>query len=269
MRSFSGLLRALIGALLAALVWFALGWLLNSREAGLFMALWSLVAGPLLLPPLFWAWMRLSGRIRPLDYRLQNELARESFRMILKSPGPHVKVWVRSGADFGFFWFESSPLPALSRQDLVVTTAWLRQDTSVRAQDWELAWNSIVRVTPGERRLRSLQMVLWCGALSPLEALCFFLRVLLDALGFDAFPTPAFWLQRFCWGLRRVWFGLPEATLELPRAVPQGSLQRPQAWNSLLLGVWHQYPLRNIHPLWMALTHGSAFLTQSASFRAR
>jgi hypothetical protein len=264
-RFFAGLLRALSGAIVAALFCFALGWLMNSQEAGFFAAGWSLLLGPVLLPPICWLWFRLSGRLRPLDYRAQNELARAAFRMILKQPGPRLKVWVRSGQDQGFFWFEDLSFFGPPRQHLVVTTEWLRQVSELRSRDWDAVWTSIVRLDPAERKLRTLQILLWCGALAPLEALCLFLRVLLDALGFEAFPSPAFWLQRFCWGLRRLWFGLPEIQVELPRAVPQGALQRPEAWNSLLWGVWHQYPLRNIHPIWMALTHGSAFLTRSAS----
>jgi hypothetical protein len=256
-------IRTIVGALVAALVWLGLGWALSSWTLGFILAAWSLLVGPALLPLVIWRSMRMRKRLFLLRFERYSEVAHSFFRSLLRKPGAHPLIYVRPARDMSFFWMETSFFSIRSRQVLVLTTAWLQQSPAQQARDWEAIWDSIARLSVFHRRLKTLQFLFWIGALSPLEPLFYVARLVLDVLGFRDLPRPAFWVQRVCWDLRRLWFGtiaLPASPEEMPPSLPGEMFRLPDAWNSLSLGVWFQLPLRRAHPLWPVLTHSDAFV---------
>jgi len=250
--------RTLAGALLIAVLWYLMGWALSSHALGVVLCCWSLVAGPLLLPPFLWLLFR--GRLRRFDLSSDRILANEYFRGILRNPGPAPRIWVKSSSDRFCFWFERG-LWFKSTQTLLISSAWLAQNPDERRAEWQSLWDDIAAHSPQGRRLRSLQLSLWFGALSPLEILLFALRFVLETIRLGDLPTPAFLLQSWAWSLKRVWFGTPEGTWILDEHPSRaGAFRAPGPWNSILWGPWVRISCKAIHPLWPLLTHSDALL---------
>ena len=252
--------RALFGAVVFAVFWLGMGWLLSSYALGFVLSAVSLVIGPILFPPLLLLFLKRRGTLRRLDLARDPVLANEFFKGILRRSGPRPTLWVRPSSDLAVFWFENASLLGKAHQDLVVSTRWMNQPDSWKASSWRSIWDDIANHSPSERRLRTLQIRLWLGALAPLEILSFAMRLVVDILGFGDLPTPAFWMQRLAWDVKGLWFGLGHRDDSRKPETPQGQSHVPQVWNSLVFGVWFQLASHGIHPMWRLLTHRNVFL---------
>lgn len=259
--------RSVTGLLIGGLFWWFMGWALSHRTLGDLLAVWAWLVGPLLLPPITWFWLRFRKKIQLLDLSREPVLAREYFTSVVRHPGPRPRVWVRTANDLSLFWCESHNFG--SRQEIFLTTTWMRQDRELQTRDWQSLWFSIAALTPAERRLRSFQMAAWCGVMSPLEFFFQGFQMLLDVIGLSDTPQAGFWFQRCCWALKSLWFGtLPERG-QWPVAAATGGFKPPSIWNSVIWGVWFQIPERSCHPTWTLLTHSDALLRSPETSPAR
>jgi hypothetical protein len=260
------LLRSLLGALILALMWLVIGWLLVSWSLGFVLAAWSLVLGPCLLPELLWIYAVLRSGLKRLDLSSDPVLAREYLRC-LSYEGPSnafFDLWARPARSSGILWFES----LLGRQKTVVLVSsyWLASDNQSRQNDFKYLWRSLNGQSSGERRMRTFQMRLWMGALSPLELFFSLTRLIFEVLGFKDIPLPGFWAQIFLFRLKRLWFGGQRQTLG-PYAMKnssQGDPRFPRFWSSVTLGVWTQIPKREAHPAWPVLSDSTILLPDRA-----
>jgi len=253
--------RTLFGALFAAVIWGVVGALLSSPALGVLLAAWSLLLGPLLVPTFTWWSLRLRGRVRPVDYARESTLARAYFEKIVQQPGPRPEVWVLGSADRGFFVFESL---FRRKQVVVVTSGWLALSESRKRQDWDELWASLAVTRRPARLVRTVQMALWIGALSPLDVLFQALRILTDFFGFVDMPRGGFWFLGSAWRLRELWFGRASRGEDTVFAQSWGAGSPPRYWESLLWGVWFQAVPEGVHPSWYLLTRSGGFLGAEA-----
>lgn len=254
-------LRSVSGLFAAGAFWFAIGWGLSSVALGALLLFWSVALGPLAVPAATWIWMRARGNLSRLDLAKDPLLSRECFASLLARPGPRPRVWVRPSVDTSLLWFEN-PFPGSSRQEIVVTSAWMSRPSATRAADWRALWETIASAGRRERTLRTWQIGFWTGALSPLDFFLLILHFITEICGLSDLPGPGFWFQRIAWSLRQRWFGLAPDPGELRRPERSQSLREPSVWHSLSWGVWFQIPLREAHPLWLLMLHRSAFLEE-------
>lgn len=257
------LLRTLCGSLVFATFYFGLGWLFASRELGLFLAAWSVFAGPLLVAPLSWLYLRYGQKsLLPLPFAKEYPLAQEYLRGILHEPGPQPCLWRMATGSLVFFWFEN-PLRRKTRQEILVSEGWLRQAAPLKVQDWRAIWQRLNQNSLRMRRLRSWQILLWCGALSPLEIVVKILDASLHAFGIFPMEEIGFLLQKSVWTLKVLWFGEENdpGIVWTPQFLnKKENLERPRVLSSLLWGPWSFIPERLMHPLWRVLTHSNIIL---------
>ncbi len=254
------IVRTLVGAIFWSILWFILGWALSSFQFGLAMAVWTLFLGPLLLPPIFWL-LSLRGEASLKRLRVSEDpaLAHEFFRGILYQPGPNPSIWFRSTNGISFVWFESVTT-LKSRQKLIVSSRWLKSEKAQKIKDWQIIWSQISAMSLAQRKLRSIQMALWVGALSPLAALFFVSSYLFSLAGFEDLPRLEFFALRLAWDLKNLWFATSRDANWAPPLTTVSNPTFPDVLNSLLWGVWHQIPAREMHPAWLVLTHRDSVL---------
>ncbi len=253
--------RSVTGAILASLFWLGTGWVLSSLSLGVVLCALSLIVGPWLIPVGTWLHLRYSRKLTRLDVGSDTQLTEMILKQIATQPGLDLVLWVREGRDLSFVWWESF---SQSKTNLMVSTAWLQESRAHREHDLDCLWTAISENSPRERRLRTVQILFWVGALAPAEILLLGLQVLLSLLKWNDLPSPGFWSQRLTWELKKYWMGTSrEHHVELPTV--ENSPCPPAPWSSVTWGVWAVLPLRAAHTTWPLLMHRDAFLNQKPS----
>jgi hypothetical protein len=253
--------RVIVGTLVVAGFWYAVGWALASEALGTALVVLCLGLGPWVVPDVLWFFYRWSGRLRPVHYGLEPFLARCYLNGILHRPGLRPKLYVRAGLDESFLWFESLlGVWGGGRQVWIVTDAWMKLPPAQRKKDWDLRWDQQRDLGFGIRWMRSLEMRFWMGAVFPLEILVRLAQMVLDAMGpFRGLPPLAFWAQRFCWTLKELWFGRDDERSDFWVGASDQKIGKIcRYWDSLMLGVWSEFPSHRAHWLWGLLTHPAA-----------
>ncbi len=253
-------LRSILGALLLAAIHFVLGLGLHSWELGLFLALWVLVLGPLLLPGLLWFWQRHQMKaIRVLHFGQEPELLRECYHGLLYEPGPHPQIWSWSEKSGALLWVEVFGLGG-THQKILLSETWLKDPAKEKVAEWKLLWSEMARQTPARRKFRTLQMAMWVGAFSPLSAVVGFYSFLFIKLGFRGLPPLHFLLMRFVWDVKILWLGAEGSDFRLPERVKLKNFHLPPQLSSILWGPWSRIASSRIHPAWSPLFHKEALL---------
>ncbi len=265
----AGWVRTWVVAILIALIWFLTGWMLSSLALGAILSAVSLVLGPLCIPGCYFIIGKMLnvgrfGSLRRFQWEEDAFLTRLYFEKILECRGIKLKVWVLPSADISSFWYENMSVQGLSsQQQLVLTTAWLAQSNALKKKYFDEIWQEMTLLNRNQRRLRSVQMSLWLGAMVPLQVLVSLLGIIFEPIAPDL-PAPSYWLQGFCRKLYRFWFEpgkqkLPSESLVMgtqtkPLEIPQ-NWELPESLDSLLWGIWFRSRSEQIHPLWKILTN--------------
>lgn len=275
-------LRMLLGTLLVAGLAFFLGGLLYGMSVAISAALWVLVAGPVLVPPALWFFLKRQKKVKRLDLRSaeNSELAQYYFESILWHPGPQPVFYVYETRDLSFLWFEKlSPWNWLinlvihrlikreqnslgkSTQYVFLPSCWFDESKESRTADFAKLWSEIASSSPASRRLRTLQMWQWVAAMLPFEALFFCFQSLFNWLGADELPSLSFWSLRFFVALKGLWFGFKSEADPLKGSVRSLRVKVVRSLSSPCFSVWMQIPNRQLHPFWKTLSQSDIILT--------
>lgn len=258
--SLGTLLRTLVGWVLMGGFHLVLGWGLHSLQLGLILAAWSLVVGPVLLPPLVWLWLRfVSKRLRPLTYGEEPELLREAFHGLLYQPGPKPELWVWQEPAGSVLWFEEIFIWKTS-QKILLGSAWLKEPSGQKVREWQALWHEMAQQTMVRRKVRSVQIAMWMGALASLSVMAELLQLVFRFMGFVQVPPFQFLLMRFVWDLKIFWFGSKVEDFRRPQRVKLKSFHLPPQLKSLLVGPWAKISPHKVHPAWNPLFHKEALL---------
>jgi len=255
--------RGHLGLFIFALLWGFWGWAVWGVSLAVAMLSWVLLLGPLFfLSLLFFRHPFFSRNLFKLDLNKQPVVLKQYFRMILNAPGPKPVFFVVPSRDKSLSWLS---IPFSKLQHVYVTSAWLDQDAvALRAQIEEM-WMEIASQSQVHRWIRSLEWAVWCSALLPLDLSLNLLDIGFRFFGVRGLPRSAFWAQRLCWHLKRLWFYWPgkkpsdDGPLFQMLRRDQGNIAVPKAWHSLTWGVWTRLVPDDLHPSWAVLTDSDAF----------
>jgi hypothetical protein len=261
---FFSFLRTLGFHMLFATFWGMWAYLVLNTALSWALFLWALLIGPaffLILLTLRRPY--LAQAFERVDFKKYPVLTKEYFRSLLKIEGPYPVLLSYRSPEVAYAWLEH---PFRAEQVLLVSEGFLKQDPKELRFYWEHLWSSIAR-TPRELRwLRSVEWSLWMANGLPLALCVRILEIALDVLKLNAVPKASFWMQRWCWSLRFLWFPHQQESdpedlpLSSPNVRAEQNFVAPSPWDRLLWGVWFKVANQRIHPLWKILTHSDAFL---------
>jgi len=254
-------LRTLGFALLWGALTFLLGFFLYGVELSLVLIVVLFFICPVILPILFWQTLVWKYDLKPLDLRLnQNaDLAQSYFESMLTLPGPRPIFYYYRGSEALMFWFERS-VSRRSEQIVIVSDLWLQETSKNRCQDFVSLWKMILVQNRMERRVRTMQIVLWMSLMAPFEILSRIFHKVFVILGCVDLPHLSFWTFRTLKSFQNFWFGIKDQSDPLSGVLNYQRYYEPKIWRSWSFGVWIQIPRRNLHPLVKALTQRDMLL---------
>ncbi len=265
-----GYLRTVTGLILAAALYFLFGFAMASVALGTALVLWVLFLGPLCVLAFvffyFNFYYKYEHSLKLVNWALEPSLLEEYMKDILEMPGPRVRLWVRSGDDLLCYWFENF-FKVRGIQDIVVSSAWMKQVPELRIRDWRALWTGIRALSRGERVLRSIQMILWASTFAPLEVLLWALQRALVFVYYILGEVPpvtlSFWFLRFSIFLRMRWFGSAGwPKLEAEKMLLMKKMTIAKHMNSLILSPWGQFPEREVNPVLFVMSDGRLFFPE-------
>jgi hypothetical protein len=246
--------------------WGFWGYFVLNRSLGLALFLWSLLFGPLIfLILLSLKRPYLEKALTPVAFSKYPFLCQRYFKSMLQDSGPYPLLYIYPSHEFAYCWLEH---PFRNQQIVILSSGFLNMPPEQFSFHWEKLWSSLAKQSRGWRLLRSIEWSFWIANGLPLAFCVKFLEWILNLVRLNTIPRPSFFLQRWCWALRFIWFPHQQSSTDdsFPLNTPYSKVENeyliPSIWNNFLWGVWFRVSNEKIHPAWKILTHGDAFLPE-------